>query len=78
MRMALLVIMGAVAYGAPPFPERVRQVIETNARLENGSYQTIAARLALRRDPEWCSRRFRCYCYQLPNKQPVSKCDCFI
>lgn len=57
MRKALVLLLGAMVYGAPPFAERVKQVIETNARVENGAYQTIAARLAMRRDPEWCSRR---------------------
>lgn len=42
---------------APPFPERVRQVIQRSATVPNGSYATIAAKLYLKQDPEWCSRR---------------------
>jgi hypothetical protein len=40
--------------------ERTRLVIEPRARLapaNPGSYDTIAARLYLHSDPEWCSRR---------------------
>ena len=37
--------------------ERVRQVIETNANIRNGSYATIAAKLYLKQDAEWCSGR---------------------
>jgi hypothetical protein len=52
---ALLLLAPAAAQTA--FPERIRKVIETNAALPNGSYQTIAAKLYLHRDPQWCSRR---------------------
>ena len=37
--------------------ERVHQVIETNANIPNGGYATIAAKLYLKQDAEWCSRR---------------------
>ncbi|MBI1788026.1 MAG: hypothetical protein HYR60_10825 [Acidobacteria bacterium] len=41
------------------FAQRLRQVVEHNAGLEpsKAGYQTIAAKLYLGRDPEWCSRR---------------------
>ncbi|MFN7919647.1 MAG: hypothetical protein U0Q16_06095 [Bryobacteraceae bacterium] len=45
------------------FQQRVRRVIETNAAvakppsLATGGYQTIAAKLWLRQDAEWCSRK---------------------
>jgi hypothetical protein len=52
---ALFLLAPAAAQTA--FPERIRKVIETNAALPNGSYQTIAAKLYLHRDPQWCSRR---------------------
>lgn len=44
----------------PEFPERVREVITYHARpasLDTASYGAIAAKLALKEDPEWCSRR---------------------
>ncbi|MBI4910235.1 MAG: hypothetical protein HY820_41840 [Acidobacteria bacterium] len=56
----LIVAMAATlmtAGEAPAFPERIRKVIETSANIPNGSYATIAARLKLRRDADWCSRR---------------------
>lgn len=45
---------------APPFQERVKEVISFNAhpaKLEQASYGTIASKLWLKEDPAWCSRR---------------------
>lgn len=45
---------------APPFAERVNEVITYNAhpaKLETAGYGTIAAKLRLKEDPAWCSRR---------------------
>jgi hypothetical protein len=45
---------------APPFPERVKEVISFNAhpaKLEQAGYGTIASKLWLKEDPAWCSRR---------------------
>ncbi|MCU0226180.1 MAG: hypothetical protein MUF01_00955 [Bryobacterales bacterium] len=47
---------------APDFEARVREVITHNARpasLETAGYQTIAAKLWLKEDPAWCSRRLK-------------------
>lgn len=52
-----LLLLSPAAAPQTAFPDRVRKVIEANAALPNGSYQTIAAKLYLHRDPEWCSRR---------------------
>jgi len=40
----------------PAFRERARQTVEFYAQREGG-YESIAARLYLHRDAEWCSRR---------------------
>ncbi len=45
---------------APEFPDRVKEVITFSARpaaLDTASYGTIAAKLWLKEDPAWCSRR---------------------
>jgi len=58
MKLWLLAfVLPLLAEPAPDFDQRVRQVIETNAALQPGGFQTIAARLKLKRDPQWCSRR---------------------
>lgn len=44
----------------PEFSARAREIIEHHARpasLDTASYNTIAAKLWLKQDPEWCSRR---------------------
>lgn len=72
MRARLLMLAVAVAVALPclaaearveAFQARVRRIIETNAAaaklndLRAGGYQTVAARLWLRQDAEWCSRK---------------------
>jgi hypothetical protein len=45
---------------APPFPERVKEIISYSAhpaKLEAASYGTIASKLWLKEDADWCSRR---------------------
>lgn len=45
---------------APPFQDRVKEVISHNAhpaKLEEASYGAIASKLWLKEDPAWCSRR---------------------
>lgn len=45
---------------APPFAERVSEILNYNARpanLQQASYGTIAAKLKLKQDPAWCSKR---------------------
>ncbi len=45
---------------APPFSERVQEILNFNAhpaKLEQAGYGTIAAKLKLKEDPGWCSRR---------------------
>lgn len=55
--LALALPLLGAAERPPEFRQRVRRVIETNAAVNPGGFQTIAARLYLKRDAEWCSRR---------------------
>lgn len=60
--LSVYLLAASLAPAAEPsstagFQARVRQVIETNAAPDSGGFQTIAARLWLKRDAEWCSRR---------------------
>ncbi len=60
-RAAWLVLLAASApaAGAPPLEVRIRELIDYYAHPKRGDfgYATIAARLKLGEDPEWCSRR---------------------
>jgi hypothetical protein len=60
-RAALLVLLAAIAPAAeaPPFEVRIRELIEFYAhpKERDFGYATIAAKLKLGEDPEWCSRR---------------------
>jgi hypothetical protein len=59
--ICLLFAATALAAEAPPFADRMRMAIETYAHPPKGrgdaGYATIAARLYLREDPAWCSKR---------------------
>ena len=60
MKLALLlwiVAMPALADEHSAFRDRVKQMIASSANIENGSYQTIAAKLYFHQDAEWCSKR---------------------
>jgi hypothetical protein len=55
--IALSVPLISLAEGPPAFQQRVKQVIESHAAQDPGGLNTVAARLYLKRDAEWCSRR---------------------
>ncbi|MBK9169473.1 MAG: hypothetical protein IPM24_18700 [Bryobacterales bacterium] len=57
----MIPLLFAFLLAAPPdYPARAREIIQHHARpasLETAGYGTIAAKLRLKEDPEWCSRR---------------------
>jgi len=62
IRAASLLSLAALTLSAqaPPFAERTRSIIEFYAHPTgkgDSGYATIAAKLKLHEDPEWCSRR---------------------
>jgi hypothetical protein len=60
VRVIVFLLAAACAFAAPGFPERVKEIITHNARpasLETAGYNVIAAKLWLKEDAQWCSRR---------------------
>ena len=59
--ICLLFAGSAFTAGPPPFADRMRMAIDTYAHPPKGrgdaGYATIAARLYLREEPAWCSKR---------------------
>jgi len=60
--LAAALVFASVIEAAPPFPDRARSIIEGYAHPKNAAqagFATIAAKLTLHEDPEWCSRRLQ-------------------
>ena len=61
MKLFLLPVAAAMAFGATPaFEQRIQTIVDTHSHrinLRASGYATVAAKLWLREDPAWCSKR---------------------